>query len=282
MTSRPRLRFGAVFSILCSITICSITTCIVATSFLSETAFAQATNKQIARVMQQNITASQLEPDEKIKQQAKAQFKKDYPKWLTEIRYVKLAAMIWEPLQQQYLKDKGLSVSPSEVTAFFEYAKKARELQKNQFTQALQKVNTDIASGKLTAQQKTEAETIKKNIQNGLEQLSKPLPKPTTQEKEFANRTVQVWKFDQSLFKQYGGTVVMKQANPMEPIGAYKKYLEEREKAKTFEITDADYKKNFWKMFDVPKQAIVVPPNKVDYSKPWWILMVEAAQVQKK
>jgi hypothetical protein len=241
------------------------------------TLFAQKIDKPVARVLQQTITASQLEPDDKMKQQAKAQLKKDYNAWLSQIRYVKLAAMIWEPLQQQFMKEKGMSVAPSEVTTFFDYAKKARE-----FQQALQKVNGDIAGGKLTAQQKTEAEAIKKNIQNGLEQLGKPLPEPSAQEKEFATRTIQVWKFDQTLFKQYGGTVVMKQANPLEPIGAYKKFLEEREKAKSFEITDADYKKNFWKLFDIPKQAVVVPPNKVDYSKPWWILMVEGAQAQMK
>jgi hypothetical protein len=244
--------------------------------------FAQKIDKPVARVLQQTITASQLEPDEKMKQQAKAQLKKDYNAWLAQIRYVKLAAMIWEPLQQQFMKEKGMAVAPSEVTSFFEYAKKARELQKNQFQQALQKVTSDIASGKLTPQQKTEAETIKKNIQNGLEQLGKPLPEPSSQEKEFASRTIQVWKFDQALFKQYGGTVVMKQANPLEPIAAYKKFLEEREKSKAFEITDADYKKNFWKLFDIPKQATVVPANKVDYSKPWWILMVEGAQAQMK
>ncbi len=242
------------------------------------TLFAQKVDKQIARVLQQTITASQLEPDDKIKVQAKAQLKKDYPKWLTQIRYVKLASMVWEPLQQQFVKEKGITVAPSEVTSFFDYAKKARELQKAQFQQALQKLNADMAAGKVPPAQKAEADAMKKNLQNALDQLGKPLPEPSAQEKEFANRTIQVWKFDQALYKQFGGTVVMKQANPMEPIGAYKKYLEDREKAKNFEITDADYKKNFWQMFDVPKQAPVVPANKVDYSKPWWVLMVEAGQ----
>lgn len=254
----------------------------IACTFGNTIAFAQKTDKQIARVLQQTITASQLEPDDKIKQQAKAQLKKDYPQWLSQIRYVKLAALIWEPLQQQFFKEKGITSSPSEVTSFFDYAKKARDMQKSQYQQALQRVNSDIASGKLTTPQKTEAEAVKKNIQAGIEQLGKPLPEPTTQEKEFAGRTIQVWKFDQILYKQYGGTVVMKQSNPMEPIGAYKKYLEEREKSKSFEILDADFKKNFWQMFDVPKQAMVVPPAKVDYSKPWWILMVESAQTQMK
>ncbi|TAE27882.1 MAG: hypothetical protein EAZ92_08655 [Candidatus Kapaibacterium sp.] len=245
---------------------------------LAPSLFAQKAEKQIARVLQQTITASQLEPDDKIKAQAKAELKKDYPKWLTQIRYVKLASMVWEPLQQKFMKEKGITVAPSEVTSFFEYAKKARELQKGQFQQALQKLNADMAAGKVPPAQKAEADAMKKNLQNALEQLGKPLPEPSAQEKEFASRTIQVWKFDQALYKQFGGAVVMKQSNPMEPIGAYKKYLEDREKAKNFEVIDAEYKKNFWQMFDVPKQAPVVPPNKVDYSKPWWVLMVEAGQ----
>ena len=101
------------------------------------------------------------------------------------------------------------------------------------------------------------------------------MPDPSAQEKQFAERVVQVWKFDQSLYKQHGGTVVMKQANPFEPIGAYRKFLEEQEKGKKFEILDATYKKKFWQMFDVPKNAPVVPPAKVDFSKPWWVQLVE-------
>jgi uncharacterized phage infection (PIP) family protein YhgE len=193
-----------------------------------------------------------------------------------------MAALIWEPLQQQTLKEKNITVAPGEITTFFEYAKKARDLQKNQIQQQLQQLNAQVQSGQLNAQQKQQADGIKKQMQSALEQLAKPLPDPSQQEKDFAQRTVQVWKFDQSLYKQYGGTVVMKQANPFEPIGAYKKFLEDKEKNKSFEILDATYKKNFWKLFDTPKEAVVVPANKVDYSKPWWILMVEQAQQTKK
>ncbi len=243
---------------------------------------ASSTEKPIAKVLQQNIVPSQLEPDDKTKKQAKDALKGKYNQWLSEVRYVKMAALIWEPLQQQFLKEKNINVAPNEITAFFDYAKKARDLQKNQIQQNLQQLNAQMQSGQLNAQQKQQGEALKKQMQGALEQLGKPLSDPTQQEKDLAQRTVQVWKFDQSLYKQYGGTVVMKQANPFEPIGAYKKYLEDREKSKSFEIFDATYKKNFWKMFDVPKEAVVVPPNKVDFSKPWWILMVEQAQSMKK
>lgn len=241
-----------------------------------------ASEKPLARVLQQTIVPSQLEPDDKTKKQAKEALKGKYNQWLSEVRYVKMAALIWEPLQQQYVKEKNINVAPNEITSFFDYAKKARDLQKNQLQQNLQQLNSQMQSGQLNAQQKQQAEALKKQMQGAVEQLSKPLPEPNQQEKDLAQRTVQVWKFDQSLYKQYGGTVVMKQANPFEPIGAYKKYLEDREKSKSFEIFDAAYKKNFWKMFDVPKEAVVVPPNKVDFSKPWWILMVEQAQLMKK
>ncbi|MBD1207975.1 MAG: hypothetical protein H9535_06080 [Ignavibacteria bacterium] len=249
---------------------------------LAQKAPAASTEKPLARVLQQPIVASQLEPDDKTKQQAKQALKGKYNEWLTQIRYVKMAALIWEPLQQQFLKEKNITVAPNEVTTFFDYAKKAREMQKTQFQQNLQQLNAQMQSGQLTAQQKQQGEALKKQFQDALTQLSKPLPDPSQQEKDFAQRTVQVWKFDQSLYKQFGGTVVMKQANPFEPIGAYKKFLEDKEKGKSFEILDATYKKNFWKMFDVPKEAVVVPANKVDYSKPWWILMVEQAQQMKK
>lgn len=249
---------------------------------LAQKAPAASTEKPLARVLQQPIVASQLEPDDKTKQQAKQALKGKYNEWLTQIRYVKMAALIWEPLQQQFLKEKNIIVAPNEVTTFFDYAKKAREMQKTQFQQNLQQLNAQMQGGQLTAQQKQQGEALKKQFQDALNQLSKPLPDPSQQEKDFAQRTVQVWKFDQSLYKQFGGTVVMKQANPFEPIGAYKKFLEDKEKGKSFEILDATYKKNFWKMFDVPKEAVVVPANKVDYSKPWWILMVEQAQQIKK
>ncbi len=249
---------------------------------LAQKAPASASEKPLARVLQQNITASQLEPDDKTKKQAKDALKGKYNEWLSQIRVVKMAALVWEGLQQQYLKEKSINVAPNEVTTFFDYAKKARELQKNQIQQNLQQLNADVQSGKLNAQQKQQAEGIKKQMLAALDQLGKALPEPNQQEKDLAQRTVQVWKFDQALYKQYGGTVVMKQANPFEPIGAYKKFLEEKEKGKSFEIFDGSYKKNFWKMFDVPKEAVVVPANKVDFSKPWWVLMVEQAQQMKK
>jgi hypothetical protein len=243
---------------------------------------APTADKALARVLQQTITTSQIEPDDALKKQAKAQLKGKYNEWLTQVRTVRLASLVWEPLQQQFVKEKGIVVAPSEVTTFFDYAKKAREMQKTQYQEALKRINADMQAGKLSAQEKTQAEAMKKQVVATLDALGKPLPEPTQQEKDFAQRTVQVWKFDQLLYKQYGGTVVMKQANPFEPIGAYKKFLEDKEKAKSFEILDASYKKSFWTVFEAPKQAMVIPPAKVDYSKPWWILMVEQGQQQMK
>ena len=102
---------------------------------LAQKAPAASTEKPLARVLQQPIVASQLEPDDKTKQQAKQALKGKYNEWLTQIRYVKMAALIWEPLQQQFLKEKNIIVAPNEVTTFFDYAKKAREMQKQKFKQ---------------------------------------------------------------------------------------------------------------------------------------------------
>jgi hypothetical protein len=112
--------------------------------------------------------------------------------------------------------------------------------------------------------------------------VSKQMPKPSQQERDAATKIIKSWKFDQALHKQYGGTVIARPSSPMEPIGAYKKFLEDKEKQKAFEVTDPTFKKKFWEVFTPTKDVPVIPANQVDFSKPWWVLLVERGQAAMK
>lgn len=57
---------------------------------------------------------------------------------------------------------------------------------------------------------------------------------------------VKGWKLDRALYQKYGGTVIFQQGTPMEPVGAYRKFLEEMEQAKVFEIYDPDNRTKVW------------------------------------
>lgn len=85
-----------------------------------------------------------------------------------------------------------------------------------------------------------------------------------------AEATVLQWKVSKSLYQQYGGTVIFQQSNPLEPIGAYQKFLEEQEQKKAFEIFDPQLRTAFWCYFTC-EQTMIVPPEEVNYDVPWWL-----------
>ncbi len=85
-----------------------------------------------------------------------------------------------------------------------------------------------------------------------------------------AEAAVKQWKLDRALYKQYGGTVIFQQSNPFEPVGAYRKFLEEKERAGVFEILDPALKQSFW-VYYTGEQEMVVPPAEVNYDKPRWL-----------
>jgi hypothetical protein len=88
--------------------------------------------------------------------------------------------------------------------------------------------------------------------------------------KAIGEQFVKGWKLDRMLYKKYGGTVIFQQGNPFEPVGAYRKFLEEMEKAKVFEIHDQDNRQKFWYYF-VRQHPFQVPAKNIDLDKPWWM-----------
>lgn len=87
--------------------------------------------------------------------------------------------------------------------------------------------------------------------------------------RELPRSMVLQWKVGRALYQRYGGEVIFQQANPMEPVGAMRKFLEEQEKAGAFEIYNADDRKRFFEYYVRP-QTMVVPKEKVNFDVPWW------------
>jgi hypothetical protein len=81
---------------------------------------------------------------------------------------------------------------------------------------------------------------------------------------------VKGWKLDRALYQKYGGTVIFQQANPFEPVDAYRKFLEGMQEAKVFEVYDPDNRQKFWHYF-VRQHPFQVPPKDIDFDKPWWM-----------
>ncbi|MDB5768612.1 MAG: hypothetical protein JWQ61_3426 [Collimonas fungivorans] len=86
---------------------------------------------------------------------------------------------------------------------------------------------------------------------------------------DMAKNFVLGWKVNKALYKKYGGDVIFQQANPLEPVGAERRFLEEQEKSGAFQILDAKERAKFFEYYVRP-QHFVIPPSKVNYDLPWW------------
>lgn len=78
------------------------------------------------------------------------------------------------------------------------------------------------------------------------------------------------WKLSKALYEEYGGTVIFQQANPLEPVGAYRQFLEKMERGKVFQIFDEANRKAFWHYF-TRKHPSELSPKDVNYAVPWWL-----------
>ena len=183
---------------------------------------ASSAGEVVARVMGVSITRSQLDdPDAKIAGIDFAPGEKNLTEEKkAEQRRLRLEAVIWKTLREEYYRRVGVVATQAEMNAF---------------SRAI----------------------FKRRVARGVTRT-------------LAEAAVKGWKFDRALYKQYGGTVIFQQSNPFEPVGAYRKFLEEHEGKRSFEILDPALRQLFWEYY-TGEQQFVVPPAEVNYETPWWL-----------
>ena len=119
------------------------------------------------------------------------------------------------------------------------------------------------------------AEAMEKIVRENAQRRGEP---PTTQPfkqfPEVCKQFVLTWKVSKSLYERYGGTVIFNQGNPTEPIGAYRALLVEAKKRGHLRVLDSKYVELLGRSFEraLPddQRGWVIPPEKVDFTKPWW------------
>jgi hypothetical protein len=151
---------------------------------------------------------------------------------LSEDEARRLVGRIFGELRRRYMDRHKITATPEEI---------------QQFVAAIRRHSPADQEG---------SEEKKEKAAHGLEAIGEQM--------------VKGWKLDRALYQKYGGTVIFQQANPLEPVGAYRKLLEEMQEAKVFEVYDPDNRTKFWHYF-VRQHPFQVPPKDIDFEKPWWM-----------
>lgn len=226
--------------------------------------------KAIARVMSRLVYKKDIEPPGKMKTEAKKQLGEKYAKWLEETRTQQLFLGIWEQMRQGYIVANNITASDAEVKSYIDNAKKIAVKQLPQAEAQLGQINQALKANTIPKDKLQEAQQYKQFLEQRIQAVKNTGKEPTAQEKEVARTLVVAWKFDRVLYKQYGGRVIAGQQSPYQPIGAYKTFMQDRQKEGLFEVYDKNMSAKFWALYDKAPKEANVPKEKVNYEKPWW------------
>lgn len=198
------------------------------------------TDKVVAIVLGKKILAKDITPTEAEKKRQEERNKK-WPSDQIHLdrldRSYRIMRFIFPPIIKDYVRTSKIQVTEAEL---------------DEFTKAMQKT---IASSPMASDPRMK-DAFKRNPQTDM----------------IAKDTIQTWKVGRSLYRKYGGIVIFQQANPVEPVGAYLKFLEQRERDGAIKFLDPKVAEDFWYYFKMDhghwKQDSADP-----FDKPWWSKM---------
>jgi hypothetical protein len=204
----------------------------VASLLLSGYSLAADNFNRVARTFGRDIFITDLNPtDDELRMLKRSRQDLSDDQIVSEVRSEKLAHLIWNPIRTEFDKTHDVKATEAEIDDIIRAMDAFTNMMPNRQLPDDFKVGRDIAES-----------------------------------------FVKQWKRSKALYEEYGGIVLFTQFNPMEPFGAMRKLLESHQAKGDFEIYDEQLKQQFWKYYlKDPIPWKVLPPDKVDYSEPWWL-----------
>jgi hypothetical protein len=195
------------------------------------------------------------------------------------------AGRIWEAVRADVVARESIVVTAEDVHAFHEAhetlaarGRQEQEAQRRRLEAELAAPDLDPAERARAEQQLATLDKIAasdRGLERDLAQLeAEERARFDEGQRKMAEHFVLGWKIDRALYARHGGVVIFQQANPFEPVGAYRAELEAQEQAGTFAIRDPALRQQFWHYYtDMGHNEI--PADAGDFAVPWWLRAVD-------
>ena len=192
----------------------------------------------------------------------------------------RLSGLIFGALLDQYAKENKIEPTEDEIKVFLD---KQEEMSMNSLLKSEREKSRlveELKSQSLTVEQRKEKQSelemaeevlrTQRETREGAKQMEKQL-QPML--RKMALQQVRTWKINQALFKKYGGRVIFQQAG-VEPLDAYREFLEDQQKKGAFKIMDKAVEASFWKYFtnDAMHTFLSKDEGEKMMEKPFWLM----------
>jgi hypothetical protein len=199
--------------------------------------------RPVAVVLAQPIQEAEIEPApaEAARQQA-ALDAEAFARWQLQARAKKLAGLVQVRLLDAYAKQHRLEPTEAELKPLLA-SLAATSRQTEEAMKKTRERRTAEIRAKLAAPDLAPAD--RERLQADLAQWEKFPSRPGTDDRAFMSNVAQYWKVQRSLYKRYGGRVLVS-AFGAQAIDGQQTYLREEEKRGSFEIFDPGLRAAFW------------------------------------
>jgi hypothetical protein len=253
--------------------------CMISVLFLSQNAVKAADpfgnlpgDTVLAEVMGQKVCLNDIEPalDAKNKQQESTNGT-PYDIWLKQTRASKMGRY-FKPLWDEYVKEKGLTVSQQEIKEFNEKMAGLAAAQKNRWERQKDNFAKELIAENLKKEKRAELQKRFDTCSRLIGNFHEPNLAYQNAHNDVAKTFILSWKINQALYQQYKGRVIFQQAG-IEPLDAYRQFLEEQQSKDKFRFLNKDAENLFWDYYKSDKHTFIKDPNEIEsaMTTPWWL-----------
>ena len=210
--------------------------------------------------------------------------------WQASQRNERLSGMILKPLIDQYCQSHACEPTDEEIASFTQNLERSKQRHIEEWKRKQAALTAERQSPNVSDVQRKQIDEELKQLNSALtmeghfydgitpEQRATIEASRPAREREIARMMIRAWKLNKALYDEYGGSVIFQQAG-IEPLGAYRAWLEAHEGKGDFQILEPTLRTAFWAYF-VSTGHNFIPIDKFQqetglkspFEKPWWLM----------
>jgi hypothetical protein len=248
---------------------------------------------QVGTVFGTPIYADELEPGPS-EPEPRGLAPEQREQWRQYVRKSRLTTAVWRPLVERYCQSHPCEPSTDEIDRFIQALERSKHDRAQDLATRRESLVRQVQDPGLDEDRKRQLIQHLYTVESLLRQedadervMARMSPEvraaleaeQPAREREIAAAMISSWKFNKALYGQHGGAVIFQQAG-IEPLGAYRTFLEEHEKNGSFTITDPQLRAEFWEYFISDKHNVIPVDEKFQqetglkhpFEQPWWLL----------
>lgn len=154
-------------------------------------------------------------------------------------------------LTGRYAEQKGITVSPGEIARYRRHVDAFMRQDEAKRAARLVEVQLQLQDGELPETMHDALVSERDTLLSLQDSAAVRDPESAEEEaarKEIASAFIRQWKINQALYRQYGGRVIFQQGG-LEPLDAYRQFLEDHQARGDFIIIAPLLEAGFWRYF---------------------------------